>query len=46
VDLSRLAFGPQCGFSGDMMSDVTSVDRQKRKLARVAETARAVWSDA
>jgi 5-methyltetrahydropteroyltriglutamate--homocysteine methyltransferase len=43
VPLDRLALSPQCGFSGDMMSDVMTVDDQKRKLALVVETATEVW---
>ena len=46
VPLDRLALSPQCGFSGDMMSDVMTVDDQKRKLALVVETAAEVWGSA
>jgi 5-methyltetrahydropteroyltriglutamate--homocysteine methyltransferase len=42
----HLALSPQCGFSGDMMSDVMSIDQMKRKLALVVETAHEVWDDA
>jgi len=46
LPLDRLALSPQCGFSGDMMSDVMTVDDQKRKLALVVETATEVWGTA
>jgi 5-methyltetrahydropteroyltriglutamate--homocysteine methyltransferase len=46
VPLDLLALSPQCGFSGDMMSDVMTVDDQKRKLALVVETATEVWGSA
>jgi 5-methyltetrahydropteroyltriglutamate--homocysteine methyltransferase len=46
VPLERLALSPQCGFSGDMMSDVMSVEQQAAKLRHVVETARAVWGEA
>jgi 5-methyltetrahydropteroyltriglutamate--homocysteine methyltransferase len=46
MPLDRLALSPQCGFSGDMMSDVMSIDQMKRKLALVVETADAVWGSA
>ena len=46
VPLERLSLSPQCGFSGDMMSDVMSIEQQKRKLERLVEAARAIWPDA
>jgi 5-methyltetrahydropteroyltriglutamate--homocysteine methyltransferase len=46
IPLSRLSLSPQCGFSGDMMSDVMSVDQMKRKLELVVQTAHAVWGSA
>ena len=44
VPLDRLALSPQCGFSGDMMSDVMSIDEMTRKLELVVETAELVWN--
>ena len=46
VPMERLSLSPQCGFSGDMMSDVMSIDEMKRKLALVVETAHDVWGTA
>lgn len=46
IPLERLSLSPQCGFSGDMMSDVMSIEQQTRKLERLVEAARAIWPDA
>lgn len=46
IPLERLALSPQCGFSGDMMSDVMSVEQQQEKLRHLVKTAKAVWGDA
>jgi 5-methyltetrahydropteroyltriglutamate--homocysteine methyltransferase len=43
VPLDRLALSPQCGFASTMEGNAISPDRQREKLARVAETARLVW---
>ena len=43
VPLDRLSLSPQCGFASTMEGNLVSSDRQREKLARVAETARAVW---
>jgi methionine synthase II (cobalamin-independent) len=43
LPLDRLALSPQCGFASDVIGNLLSPDDQKRKLERVAETARAVW---
>ena len=43
IPLDRLAMSPQCGFASDVIGNLLSADDQKRKLERVAETARAVW---
>jgi 5-methyltetrahydropteroyltriglutamate--homocysteine methyltransferase len=43
VPLERLALSPQCGFASTMEGNRVSPDDQRRKLARVAETARLVW---
>jgi len=46
MPLERLSLSPQCGFSGDMMSDVMTIDQMTRKLALVVQTADAVWGSA
>jgi 5-methyltetrahydropteroyltriglutamate--homocysteine methyltransferase len=43
VPLERLAVSPQCGFASTMEGNLMSPERQREKLARVAETARLVW---
>ena len=43
VSLDRLALSPQCGFASTMEGNLISPERQREKLARVAETARLVW---
>jgi 5-methyltetrahydropteroyltriglutamate--homocysteine methyltransferase len=43
LPLDQLALSPQCGFASDVVGNLLGPDDQKRKLARVAETARAVW---
>jgi 5-methyltetrahydropteroyltriglutamate--homocysteine methyltransferase len=43
IPLDQLAISPQCGFASDVVGNLLSADDQKRKLERVAETARAVW---
>jgi len=44
--LEQLALSPQCGFSGDMMSDVMTIDQMRRKLELVVAVARSVWGEA
>jgi 5-methyltetrahydropteroyltriglutamate--homocysteine methyltransferase len=44
VPLERLALSPQCGFASTMEGNRLTEDEQRRKLERVVETARAVWS--
>jgi 5-methyltetrahydropteroyltriglutamate--homocysteine methyltransferase len=44
VPLEQIAISPQCGFSSDVVGNLITVDEQKRKLERVVETARQVWS--
>jgi 5-methyltetrahydropteroyltriglutamate--homocysteine methyltransferase len=46
IPLNRLGLSPQCGFSGDMMSDVMSIDEMKRKLELVVRTAHSIWGEA
>ena len=43
IPLEQLAVSPQCGFASDVVGNLLGPDDQKRKLERVAETARAVW---
>ncbi len=43
VPLERLALSPQCGFASTMEGNRVSPDDQRRKLERVAETARLLW---
>ena len=43
MPLERLALSPQCGFASAMEGNEISPEDQRRKLRRVAETARAVW---
>jgi 5-methyltetrahydropteroyltriglutamate--homocysteine methyltransferase len=43
VPLDRLALSPQCGFASTMAGNRLTPDDQRRKLERVAETARLVW---
>jgi 5-methyltetrahydropteroyltriglutamate--homocysteine methyltransferase len=44
VPLERLALSPQCGFASTIEGNRISPEEQRRKLSRVAETARAVWA--
>jgi 5-methyltetrahydropteroyltriglutamate--homocysteine methyltransferase len=44
--VDQLSLSPQCGFSGDMMSDVMSIEQMARKLELVVEVARSVWGEA
>lgn len=44
VPLEQLALSPQCGFSSTHHGNALSEDEQWRKLERVVEVAREVWS--
>ncbi len=44
IPLDRLALSPQCGFASTMAGNRISPEDQRRKLSRVAETARLVWA--
>jgi 5-methyltetrahydropteroyltriglutamate--homocysteine methyltransferase len=46
VPLERLAISPQCGFASSVGGNPLSMDDQRRKLARVVETAESVWGSA
>jgi 5-methyltetrahydropteroyltriglutamate--homocysteine methyltransferase len=43
MPLERLALSPQCGFASTMAGNRISPEDQRRKLHRVAETARLIW---
>jgi 5-methyltetrahydropteroyltriglutamate--homocysteine methyltransferase len=43
VDLDQLCLSPQCGFSSTVEGNAISYDQQWAKLARIVETAKAVW---
>jgi 5-methyltetrahydropteroyltriglutamate--homocysteine methyltransferase len=43
VPLERLALSPQCGFASTMEGNRVTPEDQRKKLHRVAETARLVW---
>jgi 5-methyltetrahydropteroyltriglutamate--homocysteine methyltransferase len=45
IPLERLALSPQCGFASTMAGNRISPEDQRRKLFRVAETARLVWGE-
>jgi 5-methyltetrahydropteroyltriglutamate--homocysteine methyltransferase len=44
LPLEQLAISPQCGFGSDAVGNLISEDDQKRKLERMVEVARQVWS--
>jgi 5-methyltetrahydropteroyltriglutamate--homocysteine methyltransferase len=44
LPLEQLALSPQCGFGSDVSGNLISENDQKRKLERVVEVARRVWS--
>ena len=43
VDLDQLCLSPQCGFSSTVEGNAISYEQQWAKLARIVETAKAVW---
>jgi 5-methyltetrahydropteroyltriglutamate--homocysteine methyltransferase len=43
VDLDQLCLSPQCGFSSTVEGNAVTDDEQWAKLARIVETAKAVW---
>jgi 5-methyltetrahydropteroyltriglutamate--homocysteine methyltransferase len=43
VPIARLAISPQCGFASTVLGNLLTWDEMRRKLERIAETARAVW---
>jgi len=44
VPLDCLAISPQCGFASDVVGNLLTEEEQKRKLERVVEAARKIWS--
>jgi methionine synthase II (cobalamin-independent) len=44
VPLERLALSTQCGFASSIVGNRLSIDDERRKLERVCETARRVWT--
>ena len=46
IDLDRLAISPQCGFASTVAGNPVTEEVERAKLARVVETARAVWGSA
>ena len=44
VPLERLALSTQCGFASSIVGNRLSIDAERRKLERVCETARRVWT--
>jgi methionine synthase II (cobalamin-independent) len=43
IPLERLALSPQCGFASTMAGNRIAPEDQRKKLCRVADTARLVW---
>jgi len=43
VSMERLGLGTQCGFASSIIGNRISFDDQRRKLALVVKTARALW---
>jgi 5-methyltetrahydropteroyltriglutamate--homocysteine methyltransferase len=43
VPLERLALSPQCGFATSVLGNVLTIEDERAKLERIAETAEAVW---
>jgi methionine synthase II (cobalamin-independent) len=44
VPLERLALSPQCGFATSVLGNALTIDDERAKLRRIAETAEAVWA--
>jgi 5-methyltetrahydropteroyltriglutamate--homocysteine methyltransferase len=44
MPLERLALSPQCGFASSIVGNHLSIEDERRKLERVCETARRIWS--
>jgi 5-methyltetrahydropteroyltriglutamate--homocysteine methyltransferase len=46
VPMERLAISPQCGFASTHEGNSLTQDEQRKKLERVAQTAKALWTEA
>src|SRR5438552_4203460 len=44
MPLERLALSPQCGFASSIVGNEFSIEDERRKLERVCETARRIWT--
>jgi methionine synthase II (cobalamin-independent) len=44
MPLERLALSPQCGFASSIVGNELSIEDERRKLERVCETARRIWT--
>jgi len=44
LPLERLALSSQCGFASSIVGNGLSIDDERRKLERVCETARRIWT--
>ncbi len=44
IDIDQICLSPQCGFASTVEGNTLTAAEQRRKLERVAETAREVWS--
>jgi 5-methyltetrahydropteroyltriglutamate--homocysteine methyltransferase len=44
VPLERLALSPQCGFATSVLGNALTIEDERAKLTRIAETAEAVWA--
>jgi 5-methyltetrahydropteroyltriglutamate--homocysteine methyltransferase len=44
LPLERLALSSQCGFASSIVGNGLSIDDERRKLKRVCETARQIWT--
>jgi methionine synthase II (cobalamin-independent) len=44
VPLERLALSPQCGFATSVLGNALTIEDERAKLRRIAETAEAVWA--
>jgi 5-methyltetrahydropteroyltriglutamate--homocysteine methyltransferase len=43
IPLENLAISPQCGFASTYQGNLVTWDDQRRKLARIVETAQKIW---
>ena len=45
LPMERLGLSPQCGFASSVVGNKILFDDQRKKLALVVETARALWDE-